>query len=109
MALYSQHQTGSTMTKLILSIDFSLTGSAFIIGDVKEVKYLTYFSSLQMDKKNEFCTYLPKEYKKYSLNTFSRVCKSSRTVFVKQKNDTLRRYNTYENYLNAQPYFNKIA
>ena len=49
--------------KLILSIDFSLTGSAFIVGLVNDLKYFTYFSSLQMDKKNEFCTYLPKEYK----------------------------------------------
>lgn len=40
--------------KLILSIDFSLTGSAFIVGNINEIKYFTYFSSLQMDKKMNF-------------------------------------------------------
>ena len=44
------------MNKKILAIDYSLSGSAFIYGYIKENKFeYKYFSSMKMDSKNENC------------------------------------------------------
>jgi Holliday junction resolvasome RuvABC endonuclease subunit len=70
----------------ILSIDFSLTGTAFIWGDTKNINY-KYFSNLKSDTNNLHCVSIPKEFKScdkldFVIHDYMKLCANEDIKYV---------------------------